>query len=85
MSENIILADESLIKTQLDDPYYTYLFEGQNGKHRIRELFRQKGLFYKETSMGVQLLKKLRLSNAALTSQSVQAFLTTFESSCWWI
>lgn len=85
MSENIILSDEALMRSELSDPEYTYTFEGQNGKHYLTALLKSSGKHYKETSVGVALLKKVRLGSCATTSPTTAALLSTLNLECWWL
>jgi len=85
MSENIMLADEHMMRSFLNDPDYEYKFEGSNGKSVMKRVFQAKGLTYKETLHGISLLKKLRLARSAEKSASVQLFLSTMSYDCWWI
>ncbi len=85
MAENVMLADEQMIRTEFNQPDYIYNSEGLSGKSILKSLYRERGESYKETRHGVQLLKKLRLSRSALTSQTVSRFLTSFGYPCWWI
>lgn len=84
MSENIILADEDVIREEIGDQLYTYGFEGQNGKHHLKTLLSAVDKPYKETTHGPKLLKKIRLSRARTNSPSVDLFLSTFPLNCWW-
>ncbi|MCA3755554.1 MAG: DUF4276 family protein [Phenylobacterium sp.] len=85
MTENIILADEALIRGFFNKPGYTYAGDGCNGKHILKGLFAEIEGNYKETFHGVQLLKKVRLSRAAGKTASAAEFLATMKLSCWWI
>jgi len=85
MSENIILADECLMRTELNDPGYVYEDEGKNGKHVLSSAFKERGIDYKETKSGVALLKKCRLAESAKKSPSVAALLETLTLPCWWL
>jgi len=85
MCENLMLADESMIRQELAIPQYVYQFEGQNGKHHMKELWKQRNKNYKETIHGSNLLKKMRLSRARSLSGGVDQFLGTFQSNCWWL
>lgn len=84
MSENIILADENLIRQEIGDDHYVYDCEGTHGKHRLSELLKASGKQYKETSTGVSLLKKVRLVNSAEKSDSVARLTATLDLPCWW-
>jgi hypothetical protein len=85
MSENIILADEDVIRDEFGDEAYVYRHEGLNGKSRLKDYFKTKDINYKEMINGAQMLKKIRLRNCARSSACVQSFLTTFDRECWWI
>jgi hypothetical protein len=85
MSENVILADEEIIKSEFEDQGYLYEMEGRSGKHYLENKYREKGVTYKETDHGVRLLKKVRLSRAGQNSRSVAHFLSTFNQECWWV
>jgi hypothetical protein len=85
MSENIILADETIIKEEIEDEGYSYEFEGQNGKSKIKSLWKSVGRSYKETTDGVRLLKRIRLGRLIEGSPAVAQFLETFKSDCWWV
>ena len=85
MSENIILADEMVIRNEFGNDEYSYRYEGHNGKHIIKEFYKSQGIKYREMSHGVRLLKKIRLSRSASTSNSVRAFLDEFGADCWWM
>lgn len=85
MSENIILADESAIRLEFGKLEYSYIYEGHNGKSKLKEYFKEKGINYKEMTNGAQMLKKIRLNNSAQSSACVRSFLTTFKRPCWWI
>lgn len=84
MTENAILADEDFIKKEFDLKEYKYDSEGKNGKHIISELLRNKNISYKETFHGVEFLKKIRLSNSAINSPSVNNFVSNLNIPCWW-
>ena len=86
MTENIILADEAVIRQELGNPAYSYSSEGMNGKSVIRSLFKATNRNYKETFDGVQLLKKMRLVRCAQTSASADRFYQQVKHvNCWWI
>jgi len=85
MSENIILADEELIQKLFNMPSYNYSAESKNGKACLKDFFKNIGGSYRETTDGVKLLKKVRLSRARPKSPSVDQFLSTFQMNCWWI
>ena len=87
MSENIILADETLMRSELRDSAYAYAYEGQNGKSIINNLFlAAAGRSYRATTDGVRLLKRMRLWRAALSSQSADRFYQQVRHiPCWWI
>lgn len=84
MTENIILADESLIIEEFGDETYNYNCEGHSGKTVLKQLFKDKGIKYSETLDGVRLLKAMRLSRAALQSESAASFLGQLDLNCWW-
>ena|SRR3990167_1742263 len=84
MTENVILADESAIRSEFDKPDYTYEFEGLGGKTKLRALYAENGENYKEMVQGSKLLKKIRLTNSALSSPSVSSFLQECSLDCWW-
>lgn len=88
MSENIILADSTLMQGEFGDPNYAYAHEGQNGKRFLAEKFADTGVNYKEMIHGVRMLKRMRMSNAAMNSASAESFLNDFGASginCWWM
>lgn len=85
MTENLILADEVLIKEEFNDPDYTYQHEGRSGKTILKEMYNQLGVAYKEMDHGVHLLKKVRVSRSAENSPSASRFLQTFDKDCWWV
>lgn len=85
MTENTILADTDLIISEFDIEDYQYEAEGTNGKHRLKRLFESKGVIYKETFHGVDLLKRCRVSRAAVNSASVKRFQNNLPEGCWWI
>lgn len=86
MSENVILADEQVIKEEFGLEDYAYSHEGENGKHILKQMFnRAKETSYKETYHGSQLLKKIRLSRCAGTSPSVASFVQSLNLNCWWV
>lgn len=85
MTENMILADEELVRSEFDLPNFNYEGDGTNGKHSLKVLYESKGAKYKETYHGVTLLKKMHLSRSAVKSPSVSRFFNEFESDCWWI
>lgn len=84
MTENMILADEVLIRSQFSNPAYQYDFEGRNGKHALKMLFERDGVSYKETYHGVDMLKKCRVGRAAVASESVNRFHALLPDDCWW-
>ncbi len=84
MTENLILADEELIRSEFGLLEFTYSGDGCNGKAEIRSLFERAGEKYKETYHGIKLLKKTHLSRAAENSQSIRRFFERFDSECWW-
>ncbi|WP_155524541.1 hypothetical protein [Oleisolibacter albus] len=85
MTENIILADECMMREYIDDDNYQYKYEGQNGKSILSSILLTKGKNYKPISEGVMLLKKVRLSRSAENSKSAKLFLDSFCVKCWWI
>jgi hypothetical protein len=87
MTENIILADEEVVRSEFSIPEYLYAHEGQNGKHALKVIHLDSGISYKETSDGVRLLKKIRLERAAKKSQSAMSFYNSLSSKlkCWWL
>lgn len=85
MAENTILADESIIQAEFENPEYTYRFEGKSGKPVLKALYFEKGINYKETNHGVAMLNKIRLSRSGINSPAVARFLSTFDKECWWI
>ena len=87
MSENIILADELVIRQEFDAKEYAYKFEGQNGKSILKMMYAGRQITYRETSHGVALLKRFRLESAAYRSESARLFFSKLSSSvdCWWL
>ena len=85
MSENVILADEAVMKREFNIDDYCYQFEGSNGKHVMKEMYKAQGVKYREMSHGVSLLKKIRLARSAQNSASVASFLNGFAGECWWM
>ena len=85
MCENIILADEDLMRDQTGDPNYTYAGDGCHGKHALKSALQASGKGFSETGTGVMLLKKTSLLAASTKSPSVLAFVNTFEMACWWL
>lgn len=84
MTENIILADEIVIKSEFDLSEYKYPGDGTNGKATIGSLYRDKGIKYKETHHGAYLLKKTRIARAAKSSESARLFHGELNLGCWW-
>lgn len=84
MTENIILADELLIREHFDLIDYVYSFEGANGKSILKGIHSAAGVSYRETYHGVVMLKKVRLRRSAGCSASVRAFLDSMNVDCWW-
>lgn len=84
-AENVILADEDLMRAEFSDATYAYGTEGQNGKSIIKGMYRNAQQHYREMQHGVRLLKRVQLANSATCSQSVASFLETFDRECWWI
>lgn len=85
MSENVILSDEFLMRDELSDEQYAYSYEGAHGKPRLSELLSKSGITYKETSIGVQLLKRVRLAECTQTSPAVARLMATLQIPCWWL
>lgn len=85
MSENIILSDEAVIREITGQVEYTYSYESQGGKHKLKEFLKVSGIQYRETTVGVHLLKRIRLGNCALNSPAVARFLATMNLPCWWL
>jgi hypothetical protein len=85
MTENVILADESMIAIEFELSEYKYALEGKNGKAALRRLLGQRSEAYKETVTGVRLLKKVRLRRCANCSPSVKAFTDRLAIPCWWL
>lgn len=85
MSENVILADQDLIRSKFGREEYQYEFEGRSGKQVLKNMFKDIDVNYKETIHGVEMLKGTRISRSALNSPSVAAFLDTFTAQCWWV
>jgi hypothetical protein len=87
MTENIILADQEAIKSELADPEYIYSYEGKNGKVILKDLYMRRNVVYRETSHGVRLLKKIRIENSAATSPTAKKFYDKLSAalSCWWL
>jgi hypothetical protein len=83
MTENIILSDEEIIHAEFEDPNYVYKDNGFNGKYILSEMFKKKGVNYKETFHGVNMLKKIRLSRCAKNNLSVQNFMNGMSVPCW--
>jgi hypothetical protein len=85
MTENIILADELLIRAEFSIPEYAYDFEGKNGKAILKSIYKSLNQKYLETFHGVRLLKKMRLDRAARSSKSAFDFRSCFNFDCWWL
>ncbi|WP_442580198.1 hypothetical protein ACSBOB_32895 [Mesorhizobium sp. ASY16-5R] len=85
MTENLILSDEALMREYLANPDYAYNFEGAHGKSILKALINMAGKNYGETSTGVDLLKKIRISDSVLVSAAASRFLKTFQMECWWL
>lgn len=85
MVENLLLADEVVIRGEFGVREYQYDAEGRNGKRRLKELFSEKGQNYKEMIHGVTLLKKIELDRCGLVSPSANAFVSEYTDECWWI
>ncbi len=86
MTENIILADEKLIREEFLDSTYIYDSEGKNGKRILSSLYATKGINYKETREGTALMKKVNLHRAAIKSPAAARFINDFPiANCWWI
>lgn len=85
MSENWILADQELIKKEFELDHYEYCGDGANGKHELKQLCIAANKTYKETKVGADLLKKMRLSRVALVSNSANDFAFTIDEQCWWL
>lgn len=85
MTENIILADEDMVRQYFAIDDYQYAGDGTNGKSIMKELFKGKGENYKETYDGVRLLKKVRISRAARSSKSAAEFYEGLKLPCWWL
>ena len=84
MTENVILADEQLIRSQFQLPGYVYELEGRGGKHHLEALFAAKQINYKETSHGADLLKRVRLVRAAQKNKAAKKLLDAVPIDCWW-
>lgn len=84
MTENTILADEAVIMAEFGLGNYEYNHEGRNGKSRLKDLYRDIDVNYKEMVHGTKLLKKIRLRNASLKSPSVSSFFEDCDIDCWW-
>jgi len=84
MTENWFLADQYLMESMFGK-YSGYVYEGKNGKHEIKELFRSQGINYKESLHGVDLMKKMRFARASENSESAKSFSSGFSSDCWWM
>lgn len=84
MTENIILADEMVIRSEFGYSEYTYPGDGINGKNVIKEFYKRQGKKYRETFHGPVLLKKVRLSRSALKSHPVSRFIEKLPIDCWW-
>lgn len=84
MTENIILADEQLIRSEFNIENYSYAGDGSHGKGRLKTLYREKNENYKETFHGANLLKKVHRSRAAECSESANSFYSGFDFACWW-
>lgn len=85
MTENWMLSDEVMIREHFNLPDYKYAHEGQNGKHAIKMMHKDRNENYKETGHGVKLLKKMRLTRSAIVSESAKAFCADFDIDCWWV
>lgn len=85
MSENIILSDEVLMREILGDNSYTYPGDGCNGKSRLKILLESIGEDYKETTVGVKLLGKVRLARCTKENVAVHNFLSEFDLPCYLI
>lgn len=84
MTENVILADEEVIRNEFGAPDYIYGGDGSNGKSIISKMYREIGINYKETYHGAKLLKKVRLSRSAQLSEVSAHFLEGLTPDCWW-
>jgi len=84
MTENVILADEDFIREEFGDLDYRYTSEGRGGKHILAQMFKNKGIDYRETVQGVACLKKIRLDRCRANSPSVEAFRSRIPIDCWW-
>lgn len=85
MTENIILADNAVIRDTFNTENYDYDYEGQHGKGILKDMYKAIGINYKEMIHGVALLKKVRVKECAKSSACLLDFVTTFTKSCWWI
>lgn len=85
MTENLILADERLIREKFGIEDYRYQSEGQNGKFVLKQMFRHHDTVYRETFHGVDLLKRCRVGRAALNSPSAARFYAGLPPECWWV
>ncbi|MFD1744178.1 DUF4276 family protein [Rhizobium helianthi] len=85
MTENLILADEDLIRSEFGIEDYSYPGDGTHGKSELKNLYENyKKKKYKETDHGVQLLKKTHLSRACQASPPVQQLRDALPQNCWW-
>ena len=85
MTENVILADEEMIRTYFEASDYHYQGDGNNGAHLLGELSKKhKKQTYKKTYDGIILLKKLNLSRAAAKSVAASKLLNALTIPCWW-
>lgn len=85
MSENWIMADQDLIRSEFALPNYVYAGDGTNGKHSLKMLCLAANITYKETKIGSNLLKKMRLSRASDFSPSASDFSLAVDGECWWL
>ena len=85
MTENMILADELIIRETFDDASYCYQHEGKGGKSILSQLYKNNGETYKPTNQGIKLLSRIRIERSAMTSPSVNDFFQNIAIPCWWL
>jgi hypothetical protein len=84
MTENFILADEELVRAEFGLENYVYEGDGCNGKAKIKSMYKELSISYKETFHGANLLKKVKMSNSSENSGSSRSFSNKFDALCWW-
>jgi len=85
MTENVILADEELIRKEFSLESYSYPGDGTDGKKILHDIHKQADKSYSEIIQGSVLLKKVRLVKAAVNSSSLSQFIDDLNLPCWWI